>query len=93
MKIYMEIHANINSNYTKIHFLIYFPFLLLPHSMEHRVPLSYEQALAMGRSGGRVLPSPILNGYKPKGGGGGGGGSAIGLHSSRHSDSDDEDWC
>ncbi|XP_052566655.1 voltage-dependent calcium channel type A subunit alpha-1 isoform X18 [Culex pipiens pallens] len=61
--------------------------------MEHHVPLSYEQALAMGRSGGRVLPSPILNGYKPKGGGGGGGGSAIGLHSSRHSDSDDEDWC
>ncbi|KAL1396802.1 hypothetical protein pipiens_010254 [Culex pipiens pipiens] len=63
-------------------------------AMEHHVPLSYEQALAMGRSGGRVLPSPILNGYKPKGGGGGGGGgSAIGLHSSRHSDSDDEDWC
>ncbi|XP_055541638.1 voltage-dependent calcium channel type A subunit alpha-1-like isoform X7 [Wyeomyia smithii] len=51
--------------------------------MEHHVPLSYEQALAMGRTGGRVLPSPILNGYKPKGG----------LHSSRHSDSDDEDWC
>ncbi|XP_058446082.1 voltage-dependent calcium channel type A subunit alpha-1 isoform X9 [Malaya genurostris] len=54
--------------------------------MEHHVPLSYEQALAMGRTGGRVLPSPILNGYKPKGGG-------SGLHSSRHSDSDDEDWC
>ncbi|XP_062714445.1 voltage-dependent calcium channel type A subunit alpha-1 isoform X3 [Aedes albopictus] len=51
--------------------------------MEHQMPLSYEQALAMGRTGGRVLPSPILNGYKPKGG----------LHSSRHSDSDDEDWC
>uniref|UniRef100_A0A1S4GFB5 Voltage-dependent calcium channel type A subunit alpha-1 n=1 Tax=Anopheles gambiae TaxID=7165 RepID=A0A1S4GFB5_ANOGA len=50
--------------------------------MEHSVPLSYEQALAMGRTGGRVLPSPILNGYKPKGA----------LHS-RHSDSDDEDWC
>ncbi|XP_052870004.1 voltage-dependent calcium channel type A subunit alpha-1-like isoform X5 [Anopheles cruzii] len=50
--------------------------------MEQSVPLSYEQALAMGRTGGRVLPSPILNGYKPKGA----------LHS-RHSDSDDEDWC
>lgn len=50
--------------------------------MEHTVPLSYEQALAMGRTGGRVLPSPVLNGYKPKGG----------LHA-RHSDSDEEDWC
>lgn len=50
--------------------------------MEHAVPLSYEQALAMGRTGGRVLPSPVLNGYKPKGG----------LHA-RHSDSDEEDWC
>lgn len=51
--------------------------------MEHAVPLSYEQALAMGRTGGRVLgASPVLNGYKPKGG----------LHA-RHSDSDEEDWC
>lgn len=59
--------------------VLLFPF---PNRMEHSVPLSYEQALAMGRTGGRVLPSPILNGYKPKGA----------LHS-RHSDSDDEDWC
>ncbi|KAG5672200.1 hypothetical protein PVAND_002347 [Polypedilum vanderplanki] len=50
--------------------------------MEHVVPLSYEQALAMGRTG-RMLGggSPVLNGYKSKG-----------LHA-RHSDSDDEDWC
>lgn len=49
--------------------------------MEHSVPLSYEQALAMGRTG-RILGSPVLNGgYKSKG-----------LHA-RHSDSDEEDWC
>lgn len=49
--------------------------------LEYHAPLSFEQALAMGRTG-RVLPSPVLNGYKPKG-----------LHA-RHSDSDeDEDWC
>lgn len=47
--------------------------------MEHSVPMSYEQALAMGRTG-RMLGSPVLNGYKSKG-----------LHT-RHSDSDDEDW-
>lgn len=47
--------------------------------MEHSVPMSYEQALAMGRTG-RMLGSPVLNGYKSKG-----------LHA-RHSDSDDEDW-
>jgi hypothetical protein len=47
--------------------------------MEHHVPLSYEAALAMGRTG-RMLGSPVLNGYKSKG-----------LHA-RHSDSDDEDW-
>ncbi|CAO1437735.1 unnamed protein product [Diamesa serratosioi] len=52
--------------------------------MEHAVPLSFEQAVAMGRSGGRMLggTSPVLNGFKPKGG----------LHA-RHSDSDEEDWC
>jgi hypothetical protein len=50
--------------------------------MEHQVPLSYEQALAMGRTGGRSFPSPVLNGYKPKGG-----------LPTRHSDSDEEDWC
>ncbi|XP_055846918.1 voltage-dependent calcium channel type A subunit alpha-1 isoform X9 [Episyrphus balteatus] len=49
--------------------------------LEYIAPLSFEQALAMGRTG-RVLPSPVLNGYKPKGG----------LHT-RHSDSDEEDWC
>ncbi|KAL9886446.1 calcium voltage-gated channel subunit cacophony isoform 16-T16 [Glossina fuscipes fuscipes] len=49
--------------------------------LEYIAPLSFEQALAMGRTG-RVLPSPVLNGYKPKGG----------LHA-RHSDSDEEDWC
>uniref|UniRef100_A0A336JZB9 Voltage-dependent calcium channel type A subunit alpha-1 n=1 Tax=Culicoides sonorensis TaxID=179676 RepID=A0A336JZB9_CULSO len=49
--------------------------------MENQLPLSYEQALAMGRSG-RLLTSPILNGYKPK----------SNLHQ-RHSDSDEEDWC
>lgn len=48
--------------------------------MEHAVPLSYEQALAMGRTG-RILGSPVLNGYKSKV-----------LHA-RHSDSDEEDWC
>uniref|UniRef100_A0A1B0AMT8 Uncharacterized protein n=1 Tax=Glossina palpalis gambiensis TaxID=67801 RepID=A0A1B0AMT8_9MUSC len=47
--------------------------------LEYIAPLSFEQALAMGRTG-RVLPSPVLNGYKPKGG----------LHA-RHSDSDEED--
>lgn len=42
------------------------------------MPLSYEQALAMGRTG-RILGSPVLNGgYKSKG-----------LHA-RHSDSDGE---
>lgn len=53
--------------------------------LEYHTPLSFEQALAMGRTG-RVLPSPVLNGYKPKGPG-------SGLPSGRHSDSDEEDWC
>ncbi|XP_055380450.1 voltage-dependent calcium channel type A subunit alpha-1 isoform X7 [Condylostylus longicornis] len=48
--------------------------------LEYIAPLSFEQAVAMGRTG-RVLPSPVLNGYKPKG-----------PHV-RHSDSDEEDWC
>ncbi|KAK9712546.1 SWIM zinc finger protein [Popillia japonica] len=43
-------------------------------------PLSFEQAVALGR-GGRMLPSPVPNGYKPK------------ATISRHSDSDDDDWC
>lgn len=50
--------------------------------MEHSVPLSYEQALAMGRTGRILGTSPVLNGFKPK----------SGLHA-RHSDSDEEDWC
>ncbi|XP_070132494.1 voltage-dependent calcium channel type A subunit alpha-1 isoform X7 [Drosophila bipectinata] len=49
--------------------------------LEYIAPLSFEQALAMGRTG-RVLPSPVLNGFKPK----------TGLNT-RHSDSDEEDWC
>lgn len=56
-------------------FLIFFIFRFIYHT-----PLSFEQALAMGRTG---RPSPVLNGYKPKGGG----------YRSRHSDSDEEDWC
>lgn len=47
----------------------------------HQAPLSFEQAVAMGR-GGRMLPSPVPNGYKPKP-----------PNRSRHSDSDDDDWC
>ncbi|XP_059224077.1 voltage-dependent calcium channel type A subunit alpha-1 isoform X10 [Stomoxys calcitrans] len=49
--------------------------------LEYIPPLSFEQAVAMGRTG-RVLPSPVMNGYKPKG-----------SHHARHSDSDEEDWC
>lgn len=45
-----------------------------------QAPLSFEQAVALGR-GGRMLPSPVPNGYKPK------------PSQSRHSDSDDDDWC
>ncbi|XP_034248827.1 voltage-dependent calcium channel type A subunit alpha-1 isoform X6 [Thrips palmi] len=60
-------------------------------------PLSFEQAVAIGR-GGRLLPSPVPNGYKP-----GQGPGQAGLAGqaqppphrkrSRHSDSDDDDWC
>lgn len=33
----------------------------------HLRPLSFEQAVAMGRGGmGRMLPSPVPNGYKPQ---------------------------
>nr|XP_018900706.1 PREDICTED: voltage-dependent calcium channel type A subunit alpha-1 [Bemisia tabaci] len=42
------------------------------------LPLSFEQAVAIGR-GGRILPSPVPNGYKQQ------------LR--RHSDSDEDDWC
>lgn len=56
-------------------------------------PLSFEQAVAIGR-GGRLLPSPVPNGYKP-GGPGGPGQAQPPPHRkrSRHSDSDDDDWC
>lgn len=47
----------------------------------HQAPLSFEQAVALGR-GGRILPSPVPNGYKPKP-----------SNTVRHSDSDDDDWC
>ncbi|XP_025830104.1 voltage-dependent calcium channel type A subunit alpha-1 isoform X9 [Agrilus planipennis] len=43
-------------------------------------PMSFEQAVALGR-GGRMLPSPVPNGYKPK------------PSRSRNSDSDEDDWC
>ncbi|CAI6361604.1 unnamed protein product [Macrosiphum euphorbiae] len=75
-------------------------------------PLSFEQAMSIGRSG-RLLPSPVRNGYasssskqqqqqpsssssvsairrQKSGGGGGGSGGRV---SSRHSDSDEDDWC
>lgn len=54
-------------------------------------PLSFEQAVAIGR-GGRLLPSPVPNGYKP---GPGPGQAQPPPHRkrSRHSDSDDDDWC
>ncbi|XP_058802800.1 voltage-dependent calcium channel type A subunit alpha-1 isoform X3 [Phymastichus coffea] len=48
------------------------------------LPLSFEQAVAMGR-GGRLLPSPVPNGYKPQ--------AKQRAPRSRHSDSDDDDWC
>ncbi|KAI5726489.1 hypothetical protein M8J76_003596 [Diaphorina citri] len=47
-------------------------------------PLSFEQAVQIGR--GRILPSPVLNGFKP---------SPLPeqFKRSRHSDSDEDDWC
>lgn len=62
---------------------------LLQKMEYHHTPMSFEQALVMGRTG-RTLPSPKLNGYKPKGFAASSG--AAGL-SGRHSDSDEEDWC
>ncbi|XP_076674532.1 calcium voltage-gated channel subunit cacophony isoform X5 [Andrena cerasifolii] len=58
----------------------------VPGMQPSHCPLSFEQAVAMGR-GGRLLPSPVPNGYKPQ------------LQAkqrtprSRHSDSDEDDWC
>lgn len=37
----------------------------LPPMQPSHCPLSFEQAVAMGR-GGRLLPSPVPNGYKPQ---------------------------
>ncbi|XP_075226266.1 voltage-dependent calcium channel type A subunit alpha-1-like [Lycorma delicatula] len=53
-----------------------------PH---YSVPLSFEQAVAIGR-GGRLLPSPVPNGYKPPG-------QVRDRNRDRHSDSDEDDWC
>lgn len=53
----------------------------LGSSSQQQCPLSFEQAVAIGR-GGRMLPSPVPNGYKPGQ-----------QRRSRHSDSDDDDWC
>ncbi|XP_046610496.1 voltage-dependent calcium channel type A subunit alpha-1 isoform X6 [Neodiprion virginianus] len=50
-------------------------------------PLSFEQAVAMGR-GGRLLPSPVPNGYKPPPSQ-----PKQRAPRSRHSDSDEDDWC
>ncbi|KAL5233820.1 hypothetical protein ACI65C_001230 [Semiaphis heraclei] len=74
-------------------------------------PLSFEQAMSIGRSG-RLLPSPVRNGYasssskqqqqqQPSSSSSvsairrqkSGGGSSGGRVSSRHSDSDEDDWC
>ncbi|XP_077299455.1 calcium voltage-gated channel subunit cacophony [Arctopsyche grandis] len=52
--------------------------------IQRDVPLSFEQALALGRGGGgiggsRTLPSPLPNGHKPR--------------TIRRDDSDEDDWC
>ncbi|XP_043500315.1 voltage-dependent calcium channel type A subunit alpha-1 isoform X23 [Polistes fuscatus] len=57
-----------------------------PPMQPSHCPLSFEQAVAMGR-GGRLLPSPVPNGYKPQPQ------SKQRLPRSRHSDSDEDDWC
>lgn len=67
-------------------------------------PLSFEQAMSIGRSG-RLLPSPVRNGYattassKQQSAGGSGPAArrqksaGVGRVGSRHSDSDEDDWC
>ncbi|XP_070165290.1 voltage-dependent calcium channel type A subunit alpha-1 isoform X13 [Polyergus mexicanus] len=63
------------------------PSHMVPSSMQaSHHPLSFEQAVAMGR-GGRLLPSPVPNGYKPQPQ------SKQRTPRSRHSDSDEDDWC
>ncbi|XP_078045547.1 calcium voltage-gated channel subunit cacophony isoform X9 [Augochlora pura] len=58
----------------------------VPGMQPTHCPLSFEQAVAMGR-GGRLLPSPVPNGYKPQPQ------AKQRTPRSRHSDSDDDDWC
>ncbi|KAG7196637.1 hypothetical protein KM043_015983 [Ampulex compressa] len=58
----------------------------VPGMQPSHCPLSFEQAVAMGR-GGRLLPSPVPNGYKPQPQG------KQRTPRSRHSDSDEDDWC
>ena len=76
-----------------------------PYDRRPEEPLSFEQAVAIGR-GSRQLPSPAVpNGYKPGrdravprlpapgGGPGGGPGMPRRVPPLRHSDSDEDDWC
>lgn len=58
----------------------------LPSIQSSHCPLSFEQAVAIGR-GGRLLPSPVPNGYKPQPQ------AKQRTPRSRHSDSDEDDWC
>ncbi|XP_050430003.1 voltage-dependent calcium channel type A subunit alpha-1 isoform X6 [Adelges cooleyi] len=58
-------------------------------------PLSFEQAMSIGRSG-RLLPSPVHNGYtKTRRAAAAAAAVANKSHAAggRHSDSDDDDWC
>ncbi|KAF0292815.1 Voltage-dependent calcium channel type A subunit alpha-1 [Amphibalanus amphitrite] len=63
------------------------------YAAEPQPPLSFEEAVAMGR-GTRQLPSPVVpNGYRP-----GGGGAGVARPAGRRlpqpaGDSEDEDWC
>ncbi|XP_073986797.1 calcium voltage-gated channel subunit cacophony isoform X7 [Rhodnius prolixus] len=61
---------------------INFPKLNASPTRNYPGPMSFEQAVAIGR-GGRLLPSPVPNGYKPP----------QQQPCERHSDSDDDDWC
>ncbi|XP_053596922.1 voltage-dependent calcium channel type A subunit alpha-1 [Microplitis demolitor] len=67
----------------------------IPPSGPPQCPLSFEQAVAMGR-GGRLLPSPVPNGFKPQQQSQTAGGlssSKQRIPRTRHSDSDEDDWC
>ncbi|CAL4074002.1 unnamed protein product, partial [Meganyctiphanes norvegica] len=76
-----------------------------PYERAPEAPLSFEQAVAIGR-GSRQLPSPAVpNGYKPGrdravprlpaplGAGGPGAQRRSAAPGVRHSDSDEDDWC